>query len=1703
MPNKHSHSHQSDKRSHYRGQIHSKPLNLNHNQKSQPVSDDAWYEKELKKQARKKAKQERPQFTVIGDALPTGEEFQKKVKKSQKKSVSEKRQENQQRVKENRKTKKVRQAAAENELKRQKNVKAEKNVTLFNLHFMLLFFSFVFPNKNEKVKKTVVAENFLRDPSRANLPRTSGRLHPVPSSSPKINPILAIAMIGMMGVNLVAGMPNKKENSSGNDRGTKKIKPPTCDFINSQDAVNPYQVISELPDTLTQESTSVVQAAGEQVCLAGHAGFVNSEIAASKLRHQTHSEMVLSVKDTHSTESLEEKNYDSSDDSDDIVDISSANTSEKQSSDMKLKSLQADLISAAKQGDMEVIQLLFKSDVDPFKPLYSATVENKQKIEFENAENLIEFIETVSFLQCHTAFSCAFLSGKVEPIQFFLDSTREKVNNNLVLRMAAQTQGRISLEQLKFLVSRGFELDFKFGFKSADEKMSVLHFAAVLPYPDFLSSLLSLTTSRVNEKDSEGRTPLHYAVKAYMQSGLIVKDPQATPFTLHAIKTLVMNGADESIKDNQGLMPIDLSKLYRGEFQEDFYDADGNAIMRNLPLQPNPYGESNQFVTRPIHLDDCLAIYSSERMRECVLPLKPASESKYPEAARDLVKAFFAIDRRKQEAIFSCFTPKEVKSVIKIVRSKLTDQAVEDLLQVYKEQCQRFDNGRNHPVLKNPHLRVPLIEAAGPTDITRVQDFYIDVHRYRVVVVFKDPHLRDMQLDMATEYFSGSLEKFVLYLELGIPLPNIITENGGHYSLLTILTDKDGFYKVKAVLDYNKKIGKESSYVHELEAAASLGSTEIMALLSGYGADLNFYAEKAQAIRVIPNSLMHLSEVAANYVCDSIFSFAMLSGSVEPLKFLIEEGYVRSVQQATEIALLSTRGIITEEQLRYLMQHGFVLDRTFWYDSEAKLPLQPVRESQITHFHILAVLPNTNALKAMLAITNKQVDLRDSEGRTPLHAAVLAVINSRQRAAKNSNYIPIDTDGIKALIKAGANLEIKDNRRKTPQQLIPKEGFEDLHKIFNDLKPPKTTSTIIEILLGIGVLGILVYLGSQKNKRLQTDFNSDELKALNSATCVVLRSKWVFGRKGFFENKVVCKSANKLTYNGKILTVTAEIVAKAIKEFFDEHQLQCEIAYEKNEIILRVPSSDSERLKFTRRAKDDLLQLVFLKSPEYQQAEAAEAEHKFMLQEANDLRDKFSGVCSEKKRCDDFRDKIAGKLSEVIKEIEDVFSATLLRHAHEVRLNKYTGDEFKAEAYDIQISYDYLKDYIPEEYKKFVADYDELNKFYVKQHEKCLILNQQNLVALEVEQRKLTRLRDKIENLEKQYDSEILRLRNVIIKFNQGLERFNNRVTPTQRTISRELHRQTMKERRGSSTPVEITFGKKPAAASQYEGAFFQPKQAHEIYKYENDELFNSASHYATEIKEVYEKKHIYTSDEDKQIFDYTLSYYILKWLGCTLEMKGLDEELQVNFGVIRHALVHNIAPFPSEVIDKLALLIQSDPKKIGVNNLKAIALKVDDKTEYPKNESEVILICINSMRSFLRFCLNLRNKLFLSNTSNVYVASKFLLARFGTFYKKINIASKRCQLKNYDNRVFDWYLQKDFFRNCLKLRREVHHNFKNKLDEFYSWKDVVVFLNLIDIQGSMYLTGMKKIVDEYNSLMQQGHALIVSLNEPRLTLAP
>jgi len=90
-----------------------------------------------------------------------------------------------------------------------------------------------------------------------------------------------------------------------------------------------------------------------------------------------------------------------------------------------------------------------------------------------------------------------------------------------------------NLEKIKSLDSSAL------GMKDEDG-MSLLHWAADRDYPDILLYLISKID--INVQDADGQTALHYA---------------ASCGNLKALNVLMDNGADQSMKDNEGIVPAD------------------------------------------------------------------------------------------------------------------------------------------------------------------------------------------------------------------------------------------------------------------------------------------------------------------------------------------------------------------------------------------------------------------------------------------------------------------------------------------------------------------------------------------------------------------------------------------------------------------------------------------------------------------------------------------------------------------------------------------------------------------------------------------------------------------------------------------------------------------------------------------------------------------------------------------------------------------------------------------------------------------------------------------------------------------------------------------------------------------------------------------------------------------------------------------
>jgi len=90
-----------------------------------------------------------------------------------------------------------------------------------------------------------------------------------------------------------------------------------------------------------------------------------------------------------------------------------------------------------------------------------------------------------------------------------------------------------NLQKLKSLDSSALEI-------KDEDGMSLLHWAADRDYPDILLYLINKID--INVQDADGQTALHYA---------------ASCGHLKALNVLMDNGASQSMKDNEGLVPVD------------------------------------------------------------------------------------------------------------------------------------------------------------------------------------------------------------------------------------------------------------------------------------------------------------------------------------------------------------------------------------------------------------------------------------------------------------------------------------------------------------------------------------------------------------------------------------------------------------------------------------------------------------------------------------------------------------------------------------------------------------------------------------------------------------------------------------------------------------------------------------------------------------------------------------------------------------------------------------------------------------------------------------------------------------------------------------------------------------------------------------------------------------------------------------------
>jgi len=90
-----------------------------------------------------------------------------------------------------------------------------------------------------------------------------------------------------------------------------------------------------------------------------------------------------------------------------------------------------------------------------------------------------------------------------------------------------------NLAKLKCLDSSAMEI-------KDEDGMSLLHWAADRDYPDILLYLIGKID--INVQDADGQTALHYATSCG---------------NVKALNVLIDNGANQTIKDNEGLLPVD------------------------------------------------------------------------------------------------------------------------------------------------------------------------------------------------------------------------------------------------------------------------------------------------------------------------------------------------------------------------------------------------------------------------------------------------------------------------------------------------------------------------------------------------------------------------------------------------------------------------------------------------------------------------------------------------------------------------------------------------------------------------------------------------------------------------------------------------------------------------------------------------------------------------------------------------------------------------------------------------------------------------------------------------------------------------------------------------------------------------------------------------------------------------------------------
>jgi ankyrin repeat protein len=140
-------------------------------------------------------------------------------------------------------------------------------------------------------------------------------------------------------------------------------------------------------------------------------------------------------------------------------------------------------------------------------------------------------------------------------------------------------------EKLEELIARGADVNIKL----QQWGMSLLHMA-VAKGPQDIVLLLINKGARVNARDNNGRTPLHYLAGAQAQINKLVRDPDM-------VTILVNHGADINAVDNSGLTPLHYAVSASGSFKESgFEDVVESLITHNADVNAlDSYG------LRPLH----------------------------------------------------------------------------------------------------------------------------------------------------------------------------------------------------------------------------------------------------------------------------------------------------------------------------------------------------------------------------------------------------------------------------------------------------------------------------------------------------------------------------------------------------------------------------------------------------------------------------------------------------------------------------------------------------------------------------------------------------------------------------------------------------------------------------------------------------------------------------------------------------------------------------------------------------------------------------------------------------------------------------------------------------------------------------------------------------------------------------------------------